>query len=149
VSLKTLRDPVAATCAQEMTDVSTTPRDDDSSLRFDAHGYATGSVGARQTTSTQRPPDSEAPETADATMEPPDDGAYLIDRLLDCAGAGATNATAPGGSLLAPGDPYPRLRAVIQTAAIIAGFLLLICLAYLIAAMTRSTRHARAGRRRY
>ena len=95
---------------------------------------------------------ADSSDTPDALAEPASmtvgDGAYLVSGLLSCAGESET-ADASFADRAAFGDPYPRLRAVIQTAAIIAGFLLLSWLAYLVAGMTRSTRHARAGRRRY
>lgn len=74
-----------------------------------------------------------------------DDGPYLVSGLLNCAGAASTSAEAVFVAS-ALGDQHPGLRAAIQTMAITASLVLLVWLAFLIAAMTRSTRHASSGR---
>ena len=141
VSFETLRDPIPATCAQAFLQDSPTssmPRPSQvPSPVLDISGTSDAAGNSN---------------TLDALAEPAsmtvDDGAYLVSGLLGCDGATmSAEASFANGTVLA--DPYPRLRAVTQTAAIIAAFLLITWLAYLVAAMTRSSRHHRAHRRRY
>lgn len=141
VSFETLRDPIPTTCVQTVVqDPATSPMPKPSPRPSPASDIS-------------GPPDAaDSSDTLDALAEPASmtvgDGAYLVSGLLGCDGATmSADASLANGAVL--GDPYPRLRAVIQTAAIIAAFVLITWLAYLVAAMTRSSRHARAHRRRY
>lgn len=141
VNFETLRDPIPMTCVQAILQDSTTSPMPRPSPRPSPASDISGTSDA-----------ADSSDTLDALAEPTSmtvgDGVYLVSGLLGCDGATmSADASLAKGTVL--GDPYPRLRAVIQTAAIIAAFLLIIWLAYLVAAMTRSSRHARAHRRRY
>ena len=93
---------------------------------------------------------SETPSESDSLM--PGEGASLVSGLLNCAGATTASVAGRIESWSATPAVTPersRLQAAIQAGAITASLVLVTWLGFLVAAMTRRSSHAHAGRRRY
>jgi len=145
LNLATQHDQVPATCAQAIAQDQTTVPDQPAPAK--PLITPVPSPGA----DTSETPD--ASDTSDAQAETilmtSGDGPYLVAGLLNCDGATSTSGDASPETASLLGERSPRLRAAVQALAITASLVLLVWLASLIAAMTRSTRHASSGRRRY
>jgi hypothetical protein len=80
------------------------------------------------------------------------EGASLISGLLNCGGAATPSLAARAGlassASFLPSEPT-RWQSAVQAGAITAGLVLVTWLGFLVAAMTRRSSHAHAGRRRY